>query len=88
MNPEQSVDGDVLAPSTVGQFAAAHEIRQAIARAETCARRLRYTLRGEAWTCRNSDAEILELEIIPALRRALIHLPNDQGDSQPPDKKL
>lgn len=46
-------------------------IAHAMDRIETVARRLRHALMGKSWTCRNADADILEREVIPKLRRLL-----------------
>lgn len=70
---------------TIAERAAIREIVQAISRAETVGKRLRHSLMGRAYTIRNHDADIVELEIIPHLRRALMHLP---GATRRPSTEL
>ena len=54
-----------------GTKAAKTEIANAILRLETVGFRCRHALMGKEWTQRNFDADIIELEVIPALRRAI-----------------
>ena len=61
-----------------GAIAAKNEILNAITRLETVAERCRHTMMGKEWTRRDHDADIIQLEVIPALRRALWVMPNDK----------
>ena len=72
--------GDESAFGVAAGSAISHEIRHAIERIETVGFRLRQTQRGKEWTRREYDSDILNLEVIPMLRRALLHLPNPASE--------
>jgi hypothetical protein len=67
---------NVAVTASSPQKAAKNEISNAILRLETVAARCRHTMMGKEWTRRDHDADIIELEVIPALRRAIWVMPN------------
>jgi hypothetical protein len=79
MNTPETQPGGSLKPvgsASVASRAAKNEIENAINRLETVAARCRATMRGKEWTRREHDADIISLEVVPALRRAIWVMPN------------
>ena len=65
------IAGSANCSASPGAIASKNEILNAITRLETVADRCRHTMMGKEWTRRDHDADIIQLEVIPALRRAL-----------------
>ena len=65
--------GDDSAFGVAAGSAITSEATEAIRRLKTVSFRLRQTQMGEAWTRREYDADIIDLEVIPALQRVLVH---------------
>jgi hypothetical protein len=78
---EERASGSSQAPgsASVASRAAKNEIENAINRLKTVAARCRATMRGKEWTRREHDADIISLEVVPALRRAIWVMPNNRG---------
>jgi len=73
----------VPAAGSVALRAARYEIEQAISRLETVEYRLEQCLKSKDWTRRMADAEIIALEVIPMLRRAMTVMPPNDPDQRP-----